>query len=188
MPIGFVYAARPKKYALGSCFTILCSGLDIYVPIYPFPSGLLHCHRSVTGEFPPQMPVMWSFDIFFDLRLNKRLSEQPWGRWFQTPSHSLWRHCNVITVSPLPYGHRKRNTILTKSPSQAAPGVVNLTTSRTDCDDFFSPKMTLFPYQWCYPYTCATQWYVKVMNPLVPSRHWVSISQLVAKCCILILW
>ena len=34
------------------------------------------------------------FWIFFDLRLNKRLSKQPIGRWFETPSRSLWRHCN----------------------------------------------------------------------------------------------
>ena len=25
--------------------------------------------------------------------LNKPLSEQSWGWWFQTPSRSLWRHC-----------------------------------------------------------------------------------------------
>ena len=47
------------------------------------------------GEFPTQMPVMRSFDVFFDLRLNKRLSKQPWGWWFETPSWSLWRQCNV---------------------------------------------------------------------------------------------
>ena len=29
-----------------------------------------------TGEFPSQRPVMWSFDVFFDLHLNKRLSKQ----------------------------------------------------------------------------------------------------------------
>ena len=28
----------------------------------------------VTGEFPSQRPVKRSFDVFFDLRLNKRLS------------------------------------------------------------------------------------------------------------------
>ena len=26
----------------------------------------------VTGEFPSQSPVMWSFDVFFDLRQNKQ--------------------------------------------------------------------------------------------------------------------
>ena len=46
------------------------------------------------GEFPTQRPVTRSFDIFFDLRLNKRLSKQPWGWWFETPSWSLWRQCN----------------------------------------------------------------------------------------------
>ena len=38
------------------------------------------------GEFPAQRPVTWSFDVFFDLRPNKRLSKQPWGWWFETPS------------------------------------------------------------------------------------------------------
>ena len=28
------------------------------------------------GEFPAQRPVTWSFDVFFDMRLNKRLSKQ----------------------------------------------------------------------------------------------------------------
>ena len=31
---------------------------------------------------------------FFDLRLNKRLSKQSWGWWFETLSRSLWRHRN----------------------------------------------------------------------------------------------
>ena len=44
------------------------------------------------GEFPTQRPVTRSFDVFFDLRLNKRLSKQPWGWWFEPPSWSLWRH------------------------------------------------------------------------------------------------
>ena len=47
------------------------------------------------GEFPTQRPVTRRFDVFFYLRLNKRLSKQPWGWWFETPSWSLWRHRNV---------------------------------------------------------------------------------------------
>ena len=50
------------------------------------------------GEFPAQRPVTRSFDVFFDLRLNKRLSKQPWGWWFETPSWSLWRHRYGITT------------------------------------------------------------------------------------------
>ena len=50
-------------------------------------------NSPVTGEFPAQRPVTRSFDVFFDLCLNKRLSKQSWGWWFETPSRSLWRHC-----------------------------------------------------------------------------------------------
>ena len=51
-------------------------------------------NSPVTGEFPAQRPVTRSFDVSFDLHLNKRLSKQSWGWWFETPSHPLWRHCN----------------------------------------------------------------------------------------------
>ena len=47
------------------------------------------------GEFPAQRPVTRSFDVFFDLRMNKRLSKQWWGWWFETLLDHLWRHCNV---------------------------------------------------------------------------------------------
>ena len=39
-------------------------------------------NSPITGEFPSQRPVTRSFDVFFDLRLNKRLSKQSRGRWF----------------------------------------------------------------------------------------------------------
>ena len=39
---------------------------------------------------------MRSFDIFFDLRLNKRLSKPSRCWWFETLSYSLWCHCNGI--------------------------------------------------------------------------------------------
>ena len=52
-------------------------------------------NSPVSGEFPTQRSVMWNFDVFFDLRLNERLSKQSWGWWFETSSCSLWRHCNA---------------------------------------------------------------------------------------------
>ena len=51
-------------------------------------------NSPVPGEFPTQRPVTRGFDVFFDLRPNKRLSKQSWGWWFETLSCSLWRHCN----------------------------------------------------------------------------------------------
>ena len=65
---------------------------------WPFVRGI---HRSAVN-FPhkAQWPVVTrSIDVFFDLRLNKRLSKQWRGWWFETPSPSLWRHCTDSTQS-----------------------------------------------------------------------------------------
>ena len=51
-------------------------------------------NSPVPGEFPTQRPVTQSFDVFFDLRLNKRLSKHWWGWWLETLSRPLWRHRN----------------------------------------------------------------------------------------------
>ena len=106
-------------YTMGISVKPVCTGpAPLYGPIrtvvYPTVSAAWWRHQMetfsallalsvgnspVNGEFPAQRPVTRSFDVFFDLRLNKRLSKQPWGWWFETPSWSLWRHCNgdVIT-------------------------------------------------------------------------------------------
>ena len=55
-----------------------------------------------TSEFPTQRPVMRSFDVLFDLHLNKRLSKQCWGWWFETPSPSLWCHCSGKLILMVP--------------------------------------------------------------------------------------
>ena len=57
-------------------------------------------NSPVPGEFPSQRPVTQSFDAFFDLRLNKRLSKQSRGWWFETLSRPLWRHRNVYLIGP----------------------------------------------------------------------------------------
>ena len=62
-------------------------------------------NSPVAGEFPIQRPVTRSFDVFFHLCLNKRLSKQSRGWWFETPSHPLWRRfnepmiCHVQSIS-----------------------------------------------------------------------------------------
>ena len=55
-------------------------------------------NSPVTGAFPSQRPVTQSFDVFFDLRLNKRLSTHSRRRWFETPLRPLWRHCNGFNI------------------------------------------------------------------------------------------
>ena len=51
-------------------------------------------NSPVSDEFPAQRPVTRSFDVFFDLRLIKRLRKHSRGWWFETLSRPLWRHCN----------------------------------------------------------------------------------------------
>ena len=48
---------------------------------------------------------------FFYLRLNKRLSKQSWGWWFETLSCSLWRHCNVFNGKKAWFSAVKDNLI-----------------------------------------------------------------------------
>ena len=56
------------------------------------------------GEFtghrwiPHTRAVTRSFDVLFDLHMNKRSSKQSWGWWIETPLCSLWRHCSAIRV------------------------------------------------------------------------------------------
>ena len=63
-----------------------------------FSASLALCvgNSPVTSEFPTQRPRTRSFDVVFDLCLNKRLSKQWRGWWFETPSRSLWRHRIVL--------------------------------------------------------------------------------------------
>ena len=57
--------------------------------------ALYEGNPPVTRGIPSQRPVTQRFDVFFGLRLNKRLSNQSRRRWFETPSRSLWCHGNV---------------------------------------------------------------------------------------------
>ena len=52
-------------------------------------------------NFPRYWPFVRGLDVFFDLRLNKRLSKQSSVWWFETLLHSLWRHRNEVSDSML---------------------------------------------------------------------------------------
>ena len=58
--------------------------------------ALCEGNPPVTGGFPSQRPVTRNVDVFFDLRLSKRLSKQSKAWRFETPSRSLWRHLNEL--------------------------------------------------------------------------------------------
>ena len=64
--------------------------MEIFSTLLAFCAG----NSPVTCEFPSQRPLSQRFHVFVDLCLNKRLSKQSWGWWYETTSSSLWRHCN----------------------------------------------------------------------------------------------
>ena len=58
------------------------------------PTGPLWGKSIGHRNFCIQSTVTRSFDVFFDLRLNKRFSKPSRCRWLETPSRSLWHHCS----------------------------------------------------------------------------------------------
>ena len=83
------YDAAPRI-----CYVSDLSSKLVLVADYAWWRHQMETFSPVPGEFPAQRPVTRSFDVLFDLPLNKRLSKQPWGWWFETPAWSLWRHRN----------------------------------------------------------------------------------------------
>ena len=69
--------------------------------------ALCEGNPPVISGFPAQRPVMRSFDVFFAVHQNKRLSEQSKPRWFATQLRSLWHHCNGLgeSLSTLNHGY-----------------------------------------------------------------------------------
>ena len=109
-------------------------------------------NSRVTGEFPSQKPVTRSFDIIFDLRLNKRLSKQSWGWWFETPSRPLWRHYNVmhniLSVKRL-YSYNI-GLCMDKYSNQLLHDVFDIFSKHTDVHEYNARNASLQPVYVCF--------------------------------------
>ena len=92
-----VMDGRTKFHEIWACMMTSSNGNIFRV------TGPLCGKFTGPGEFPAQRPVTRSFGVYFDLRLNKRLSKQSWGWWFETLSRSLWRHRNVMRFRWISY-------------------------------------------------------------------------------------
>ena len=69
-------------------------------------------NSPVPVEFLAQRPVTRSFDVFPDLHLNKLLSKQSWGSWFETLSRPLWRHRNEYPNTAIKESNLSHNLYL----------------------------------------------------------------------------
>ena len=104
-------------------------------------------NSPMTGEFPSQWPVTRSFDVFFDLRLNKRMR----CRWFETPSRSVWRHCNGVKT------HQDRDNMTTILQTAFS----NLVSCMTIVVFWFKFHRNLFPWvQWTMSQHWFRYWFV----------------------------
>ena len=119
---------QPFKWFWNCSVLIWLHNLLLWLIIYIYPySRLVHWHMGGTiitmmtssngnifrvtgplcgeftgpGEFPTQRPVTRSFGVFFDQRLNKRLSKQSLGWWLETIWCPFWRHRNDPDVSKI---------------------------------------------------------------------------------------
>ena len=86
---------------------IFCTWWRHQMETFSVSLALCEGNPPVTDGLSSQWPVTRTFDVFFDMRLNKRLSKQSRRPWFETPSHSLWRHCNLEHAVCAPSQGRK---------------------------------------------------------------------------------
>ena len=87
------------------CMSVVCTWWRHQMELFTALLTICAGNSPVPGEFPAQRPVTRSFDVFFDLRLNKRLIKQSWGWWLETLSCPLWRHCNETLLYMYMYLH-----------------------------------------------------------------------------------
>ena len=97
----FKFLFNKVHYLIQSTYTWWRHQMETFSALLAICTG----NSPVPGEFPAKRPVTRSLDVFFDQRLNKRLSKQSWGWWFGTLSCPLWRHCNEM-ASKLVHGVR----------------------------------------------------------------------------------
>ena len=96
----FSFMCWNKNEMIYSWYALINLHLNIDIMMTPSKGNiyallaLCEDNSPVTGEFLSQRPVTRSFDVFFDLRLNKQMNKQSRRRWFETP----WRSCCVTVV------------------------------------------------------------------------------------------
>ena len=88
-----------------TCLLSVAHTEGVLSPSWPYNEVIKWKHFRVTGPLcggftgHQWIPFTKASDAelrcFFDLRQNKQLSKQSRRRWLETPSRSLWRHCNA---------------------------------------------------------------------------------------------
>ena len=67
----------------GYCNHSWCHHMETFSMLLALCAG----NSPVTGEFPSQRPVTWSFDVYFDLRINGWVNNHETGNWRHPHNH-----------------------------------------------------------------------------------------------------
>ena len=116
----------------------------------------------VTDEFLSQRPLTRSFEVFFDLRLNMRLSKQSRHWWYETPLCSLWRPC---------YGHIAQNAYKELCHSSEFLSTIWLWTSQTSPLPLVRQYMSIKPYYFTVQSTVCL---MPVQSKNTTAQLWIS--------------
>ena len=112
--------------------------------------ALCAANSPVTSEFPTQRPVTRNFDVFFDLRLNKQLSKQSWGWWFETPSCSLFTEDKATLVQVMAWCHQGTSDYLNQCwPRSLSPYDVTRPQLVKNQQKIITLLSIILPQQWC---------------------------------------
>ena len=98
IPFVPVWKKELSKLWLNNQYTVRCNYM-----LTSSNGNIFRVTGPLCGEFTSDrlITLTKASDVFFDQHLNKRLSKQSWGCWFVTPSRSLWRHCNELSMTPI---------------------------------------------------------------------------------------
>ena len=105
-------------------------------------------------------PVTRSFDVYFDLRPNKRFSKQSWGWRFETLSLSLWRHCNDKWPWEIWHDENINKNIVSKFESGISSG-----------GHYRSYHTGVKPCHVIKPQQLIWRWGTRKFHPRVPDLH-----------------
>ena len=114
-------------HILRGCLTLASAWWHHQMETFSVLLALCMVNSLATGQFPSQRPVTRSFDVFFDLRLNKRLSKQSWGWWFGTIHYDvtvMWAIVQLTSVVTLNYMGKISQEPITNHVNQSLLGYI----------------------------------------------------------------
>ena len=93
---GQVFHKTQAILTKGDAFGVRLTLHDDVIKWKPFPRYWPFVRGIHLSPVNSRHKGQWRGALMFSLicALNKRFSKQSWGWWFETPSCSLWRHCN----------------------------------------------------------------------------------------------